>query len=126
MAEVTIRFARNVDGWRKGDEVTVERDKVVDKMITRGFVKVVATTELSEPALNASRADWVDYVEQQGYKVWPRATRRRIIDDWESVKRGAPLSVLGEVKNDAGSSADASTGAADVEAADDAAEAVDD
>ena len=23
MAEVTIRFARNVDGWRKGDETTV-------------------------------------------------------------------------------------------------------
>lgn len=85
MSKVKVRWARNVDGWHRGDEVTVMRDAYVNKLIDRGMVTVVEDYEPVEPGRNASRALWVSFLEAQGYSVHPQETRRDLIDRWDGV-----------------------------------------
>lgn len=86
MALVDIRFVRNVDGWKRGDRVSVERDEYVNRLIGNGFVVVEMDHALPEPADNASRKQWAAFLTEQGREVHPRATRRDLIDQWRGIQ----------------------------------------
>lgn len=85
MSKVKIKWVRNVDGWKRGDVVTVERDGFVNKMLEQGFVVVLEDYAPQEPARNASRDAWAEFLTSRGYEVHPRATRRALQDMWDGL-----------------------------------------
>ena len=85
--DVTVRFLMNVDGWARGDEVTVARTPDVCRMIDKGLVAVVSDHTPTTPGAGASRAQWARFMEEMGRPVHPQATRRMLMDQWEGVER---------------------------------------
>lgn len=86
MKNVTIRFLRNVEGWRRGETVDVTMDDYTSRLVENGFVEVVDDRRLKPPARNASRDAWVAFLTEQGRTVHPQATRRQLIDEWDGVE----------------------------------------
>lgn len=86
MALVDIRFIRNVDGWKRGDRIQVDRDDYISRLIGNGYVEVEKDYALREPARNAGRQAWVEFLTEQGWDVHPSMTRRDLIDQWDGVQ----------------------------------------
>lgn len=85
MSMVVLRWLRNADGWKRGDVVEVSRTRYVDNLIDGGMVKVIEDLSPREPAKNASRAAWAEFLTSRGHEVHPQATRRDLIDQWTGV-----------------------------------------
>lgn len=83
--QVRVRFLRNVQGWKRGDTVTVSRDAYTENLISNGIVEVLQDYRPSEPKRNAGRAAWADFLTSMGMEVHPQATRRDLIDQWDGV-----------------------------------------
>lgn len=89
MNDITIQFLRNVNGWKRGDIVTVQNDPFTENMVKNGFATVLSSTvphPLEEPSLKASRAEWARFLEEQGVEIHPQASRRSLIDQWRGVE----------------------------------------
>ena len=84
--QMKIRFVRNVDGWRRGDETTVTRTAYVDRLIDNGIVEVITDYRPDPPARNASREDWAGFLTAMGHRVHPSATRTMLFDQWDGVE----------------------------------------
>lgn len=98
----------------RGARLTVERTPYIDKLIRRGFVRVVtesatgtgATVDTAravvaaqaaqdepaaptdaptrEPGRNASTEDWSEFMRAQGFDVAADASRADLIDAWDA------------------------------------------
>lgn len=83
--QVRVRFLRNVQGWKRGDTVTVSRDAYVENLIGNGMVEVLQDYRPCEPERTAGRAEWAAFLTKMGMSVHPQATRRDLIDQWDGV-----------------------------------------
>ena len=84
---VRVRYTRNADGWRRGDEVTVARSARGENMIGNGLLAVVDDMTPDVPAATAPRRVWWQFLDEQGYVLHDRMTKRDLQDVWEGVNR---------------------------------------
>ena len=94
---VTIKFEKHVDGWKRGDEATVPHTPFIDKWVKYGIIRILkdsANDGVQEPARNASRDAWVDFLTASGFHPMESAPRGRLIDDWDRHRRGLSASSL--------------------------------
>lgn len=107
MARVTIEGTITPSTFlRRGAQITVERTSYIEKLIKRGFVKVVREYPVEKevvqiveaqreavdnerqlsgtPARNASRDKWADFLGDEGVPFEEGATRDELIATWDS------------------------------------------
>lgn len=75
----------------RGDRMTVSRSSFIEKLIAKGYVRVVDAVdespavpdvEVAVPAKNAKREDWKAFLEFQGVPFPDDATRDDMIAIW--------------------------------------------
>lgn len=87
VAQVRVQYTRNVDGWRRGDEVTVALSGRVQNMIDNGMLAVVDDMTPPTPPDTAPRRVWWEFMDTMGYVLHPRMTKRDLQDVWYGVNR---------------------------------------
>ena len=87
VARVRVRYARNVDGWRRGDEVVVALTCRVENMIGNGVLVVVDDMTPPTPTREAPRRVWWEFLDTMGYVLHPRMTKRDLLDVRDGVNR---------------------------------------
>lgn len=108
---VTIKGRVSTTSLRRGDIVTVERTEQIDALIARGYATVVDDAPASltgvvappegggedddadtaapvPPAKSASKAEWVEFLAEQGIETGEDDTRDDLVDHWHLVDRG--------------------------------------
>lgn len=94
--DVLIRWEQNVSGWKRGDQTRVTYDDYIRRLESNGLVSVVESYEVPEPAENASKAEWAEFLHAKGYRLHPQLTRRKMIGLWRGTL------TAGELDEDAG------------------------
>lgn len=82
-----VRYTRNVDGWKRGDEVVTTRTARVERMIENGVLAVVDDMTPPVPEPTEPRRVWWAFLDAQGYVLHDRMTKRDLQDVWEGVNR---------------------------------------
>jgi hypothetical protein len=106
MSEVTLRVEQSVLDWTAGDVVTVERSRLVERLISDGRVSVIGenaapaveepgdtavdvqlsaeASVIEGPPRNASAEAWRSFLEEKGIAHDPSLKRDQLVALWDS------------------------------------------